>query len=166
MSTSNRTKLILDIGTFLAFLIVMDPRTSGIAIHEWLSFALAATVVVHLLFNWSLIVEVTKRLFAKGLNGSRWNYILNWLLFMDGVLIVLSGTIISEAALPSLGITLNLGYAWRRLHDLSANLALILMGLHLAMHWNWIVTTFKRLFSRGSLSPVPAAVRSGEEGLS
>ncbi len=46
MSNSNRTKLLLDIGTFLAFLITMDPRFSGLAVHEWLSIALAATIVL------------------------------------------------------------------------------------------------------------------------
>jgi hypothetical protein len=35
MSNSNRTKLLLDIALFVAFLITMDPRFSGLAIHEW-----------------------------------------------------------------------------------------------------------------------------------
>ncbi len=149
MSTSNRTKLLLDIVTFLAFLITMDPHFSGLAIHEWLSLALAATIVVHLLLNWEWIVNVTKRLFVKATNGARVNYVLNWLLFLDGILIMLSGIMISEAALPAMGILLPLNFAWRRLHDMSANLALIIMGLHIAMHWNWIVTTLKRMLLGG-----------------
>ncbi len=150
MSASNRTKLLLDIVTFLAFLVTMDPHFSGLAIHEWLSIALAGTIVVHLLLNWEWIVNVTKRLFVKATNGARINYVLNWLLFLDGILIMLSGIMISEAALPAMGILLPLNFAWRRLHDMSANLALIIMGLHIAMHWNWIVTTLKRMFVGGS----------------
>lgn len=150
MSNSNRTKLFLDIGTFLAFLITMDPRFSGLAIHEWLSIALAATVIVHLLLNWEWIVSVTKRLFVKTTNGARINYVLNWLLFIDGILIVLSGIMISESVAPSLGLVFPVNFAWRRLHDMSANLALLIMGLHLAMHWNWIVTTIKRVFFGGA----------------
>ena len=149
MSNSNRTKLLLDIGTFLAFLITMDPRFSGLVIHEWRSLALAGTIIVHLLLNWEWIVNVTKRLFVKATNGARVNYVLNWLLFIDGVLIVLSGIMISESAMPTLGIALPMNFAWRRLHDMSANIALVIMGLHLAMHWNWIVTTFKRVFLSG-----------------
>ncbi|MBI3162969.1 MAG: DUF4405 domain-containing protein [Anaerolineales bacterium] len=149
MSNTNRTKLFLDIALFAAFLITMDPHFSGLAIHEWLSLAAAATVIAHLLLSWSWIVEMTKRIFGKGLNGARINYILNWLLFIDGVLIMLSGIMISEAALPAMGITLPMNFAWRRLHDMSANLSLIIMGLHIAMHWNWIVTTFKRVFFGG-----------------
>ena len=164
MSTSNRTKLLLDIGTFLAFLIAMDPRFSGIAIHEWLSIAAAATVIVHLLLSWSWIVNVTRRFFVASTNGARVNYVLNWLLFIDGILIMLSGIMISEAVVPALGFTLPMGFAWRQLHDMSANLALLIMGLHLAMHWNWIVTTFKRVFFSGGKKQV--TVTAGPEAQS
>ncbi len=149
MSNSNRTKLFLDIALFTAFLITMDPRFSGLAIHEWLSLAAGATVIVHLLLSWSWIVEMTKRIFGKGLNGARINYILNWALFFDGILIMLSGILISKTAMPTLGIVLPTRHAWRTLHDMSANLALLIMGLHIALHWNWIVTTFKRVFFSG-----------------
>lgn len=154
MSNSNKTKLLLDIVTFLAFLIAMDPRFSGIAVHEWLALALAGTIIVHLLLNWEWIASVTRRLFVKATNGARINYVLNWLLFIDGILIMLSGMMISEAAMPALGISLPENFAWRRLHDMSANLALIILGLHLAMHWTWIVTTFKRVFFGGVRKPV------------
>ena len=158
MSNSNRTKLLLDIGTFLAFLITMDPRFSGLAIHEWLSLALAGTIIVHLLLNWEWIVNVTKCLFVKATNGARINYVLNWLLFIDGILIMLSGIMISESAMPALGIALTKNFAWRQLHDMSANIALLIMGLHLAMHWNWIVATFKRVFLGGGNSRKPVTV--------
>jgi hypothetical protein len=148
MFKQNRTKFLLDIAIFVAFLITMDPRTSGIAVHEWLTIALSATIIVHLLLNWKWIVQVTKRLFTGGLNGSRVNYILNWLLFFDGILIMLSGIMISEAVIPALGFTLPENFTWRGLHDFSANISLLLMGLHLALHWNWIVSIVKRLFGR------------------
>ena len=165
MSKTNRTKLLLDISTFVAFLVAMDPRTSGIAIHEWLAIALGATVVVHLLLNWNWIVEITKRLFAKGtgLNGARTNYILNWLLFIDGILIMLSGMMISEAVVPALGLTLPMNFAWRSLHDLSANISLLLMGLHLTLHWNWIVSTFKRMIGRREAKPVTVLAMESKE---
>ena len=162
MSNSNRTKLLLDIGTFLAFLITMDPHFSGLAIHEWLSLALAGTIIVHLLLNWEWIVNVTKRLFVKATNGARVNYVLNWLLFIDGILIMLSGIMISESAMPALNIVLPMNFAWRRLHDMSANIALLIMGLHLAMHWNWIVTTFKRMLSGAVVRKPVAAIAEKE----
>jgi hypothetical protein len=137
----------------------MDPRFSGLAIHEWLSLALAGTIVVHLLLNWEWIVNVTKRLFVKATNGARVNYVLNWLLFIDGILIMLSGIMISKSAMPTLGIALPMNFAWRRLHDMSANIALLIMGLHIAMHWNWIVTTFKRVFFNSTKQQVTTTAK-------
>ena len=111
-----------------------------------------------MLLNWSWLAETTKRILTKGLNGSRTNYILNWLLFIDGILIMLSGIMISESVVPSLGFTLPVNFTWRSLHDMSANLSLIIMGIHIALHWNWIVTTVKRLFNRAQRQPVSVQI--------
>jgi len=139
-----RSKLWVDILVFVAFLITMDPRGSGLAIHEWLSLSMLAAVTVHVLLNWDWVTEITRRFLAKIGSLTRVNYILNWLLFIDGTLIMISGIMISEIALPYLGIQLPRGFAWRRLHDMSANLMLLLLGVHTALHWNWIVNTFNR----------------------
>jgi hypothetical protein len=139
-----KTKLIIDVIIFIAFLIAMDPHSSGIAIHEWLATSLIAALVAHLLLSWNWITQVTRRFLSKTNAQSRLNYILNWLLFIDGTVIMLSGFMISESVLPFLGITLPHNFTWRSLHDLSANLFLFLLGLHTALHWNWIVDAFKR----------------------
>ncbi len=146
-STTNsaRGKLILDLFIFIGFLVAMDPRSSGIAIHEWLTLGAFVTIMVHLLLSWDWIVQVTGRLFGGTSARSRLNYILNWLLFIDGILIMLSGIMISEHAIPALGISLPINFTWRRLHDMSANISLLLLGLHTALHWSWIVTTFQKL---------------------
>jgi hypothetical protein len=148
LSKQNRNKLLIDLIAFVAFLISMDPHSSGIPIHEWLTIAIAGVIVVHLLLNWSWIVDVTKHLFIKSTNGARLNYVLNWLLFIDGVLIMLSGIMISERVMPFFGVTMSESFSWRGLHDSSANLFLIILGIHLALHWNWIIITTKRLLTR------------------
>jgi hypothetical protein len=147
-TNQTKTKLWLDISIFIAFLIAMEPHSSGLAIHEWLTLALLATMIVHLLLSWDWIVETTRRFFGKLGLQNRLNYVLNWLLFIDGTLLMVSGILISEVALPSLGVKLPVGFAWRRLHDMSANFALILLGIHTALHWNWIVNTFNRYISQ------------------
>jgi hypothetical protein len=142
--TQTKTKLVIDGLLLIAFLISMDPHSSGIPVHEWLATALLAVVTIHLLLNWDWIVQVTRHFPGKTNGQSRINYILNWLLFIDGTVIMLSGFMISESLLPFLGISLPDNFAWRSLHDLSANLFLLLLGLHTALHWNWIVDTCKR----------------------
>ncbi len=139
-----KTKLAIDIALFIAFLIVMDPRSSGITVHEWLATSLLAVVTVHLLLSWDWIVQITRRFIGKINNQSRLNYILNWLLFVDGTVIMLSGFMISQSLLPFFGISLPRNFEWRGLHNLSANLFLVLLGVHTALHWNWVVETFKR----------------------
>ncbi len=143
-SSQTKSKLWVDILIFVAFLVTMDPHSSGLAIHEWLSLSMLAAMTVHLLLNWDWIIQITSRFLGKlgGLN--RVNYILNWLLFVDGTLIMISGIMISESALPLLGIHLPQGFGWRRLHDMSANLFLLMLGIHTALHWSWIANTFNR----------------------
>ena len=156
-SSQIKSKLWVDILIFVAFLVTMDPHSSGLAIHEWLSLSMLAAMTVHLLLNWDWIVQITSRFLGKlgGLN--RINYILNWLLFVDGTLIMISGIMISESALPLLGIHLPQGFGWRRLHDMSANLFLLMLGIHTALHWNWISNTFNRYL----IQPVVRLVTSG-----
>lgn len=142
--SQTKTKLVIDVALFIAFLITMEPRSSGIPVHEWLAISLLAIIATHLLLSWDWVVQITRRFFGKTNTQSRLNYILNWLLFMDGTVMMLSGFMISESVLPFLGISLPRNFAWRGLHDLSANLFLLLLGLHTALHWNWVVDTFKR----------------------
>ncbi|MBS1964840.1 MAG: DUF4405 domain-containing protein [Chloroflexi bacterium SZAS-1] len=140
----NKTNLIIDSAIFLAFLVAMAPRFSGIAVHEWLSIAFGAAIVTHLLLHWQWLVEVTKRFFGKAQLSARVNYVLNALLFIDFTLIIFTGLMISKVALPALGLTLAAGGGWRGLHELTANLFLPFTGLHIALHWQWIVNMFKR----------------------
>jgi hypothetical protein len=144
----NLIKLALDVTIFIGFLIAMEPRLTGIAIHEWLTIAGTAAFITHLLLNWDWIVQITRRFFGKVSGQARINYILNWLLFADMTLIMLTGLIISKVALPSLGIRLPEGFAWRSLHSLTADLFIPILGLHVALHWRWIVSTTKRLVGR------------------
>lgn len=144
-----RTDLLIDAAIFLAFLIALDPHWTGIAIHEWLSIAGTAVVIVHLLLHWDWIVEVTGRFFSKLNGNTRLNWIINAVFFVDFVVIMLSGFFISESALPLLGIaTDHHNRFWGQMHDLSANLSLLILGLHVAIHWKWIVSTIKRYILR------------------
>jgi hypothetical protein len=140
----NMTNLVIDLAIFIAFLIAMAPHFSGIAIHEWLSIAFGAAIVTHLLLHWSWIVNVTRRFFGRVTWRSRLNYLLNTLLFIDMTVIIFTGLLISEVALPFVGIDTSPGSTWRRLHSLSADLCVPLIGLHVALHWSWIVSTTRR----------------------
>jgi len=74
----------------------------------------------------------------------RLHYIINWLVFFDVTIRMLSGFATSQSVMPSLGIPLPENFAWRHLHEWTANLFIILWGVHTALYWNWIVNTFKK----------------------
>jgi len=78
-----RVKLAMDIAIFIAFLIAMEPRSSGIAVHEWLATSALAAIVVHLVLSWDWIAQVTCRLVGTMSGQTCFNYILNWLMFFD-----------------------------------------------------------------------------------
>lgn len=149
---------LVDIAIFLAFLVAMDPHATGIPIHEWLSIAFAAAIIAHLLLHWSWLVGITRRFFGRITGEARLNYLLNLLFFIDMTIIMLTGILISEAALPALGLTPAHSFAWRRLHDLSANLALPILGLHVALHWRWLLNTTKSYFRKGRFAQPVAAL--------
>lgn len=142
----NQTKvnLAIDGGIFVGFLVAEAPHFTGIAIHEWLGIAFGAAIIAHLLLHWQWIVAITRRFFAKVPWQARVNYILNLLLFIDVTIIILSGLMISKEALPALGLSLAGSRTWSGLHHLTANLSLALIGLHVALHWQWIVNACKR----------------------
>lgn len=137
--------LIVDSAVFLAFLVAMAPHFSGMAIHEWLGIAFGAAIVTHLLLHWQWIVEITRRMFSGAQWSARVNYLLNALLFIDITVIVFTGLLISEEALPLLGIQLEPGRSWKMLHTLSADAFVYLTAAHVALHWRWIVSTVRRL---------------------
>jgi hypothetical protein len=143
----NLASLLLDIAIFIAFLIIMAPHTSGVAVHEWLSFAFAGTLIVHLLLHWQWIVGVTRNLFSKARWGARLSYLLNVGIFITMVMATVTGIMISREALPALGFEIEASRAWRQLHDVTANLSLILTALHVAVHWRWIVRMVGRIGS-------------------
>lgn len=153
-SSQTKVKLWIDIFIFIAFLIVMEPRLSDLPVHEWLGLSLTFVMMVHLLLSWDWIIQITKRFFKTVGGQNRINYILNWLFLLDGVVIMMSGIMISREAIPALGLHLTLGPGWYKLHDLSTNVALLLLGLHTALHWNWIVSTLSRYIFNPALSLV------------
>ncbi len=142
--SQNKTKLILGLAIFVGFLVAMEPHMTGLAIHEWLTLAAVAAIITHLLLSWQWIVEITTRFFKSMPMRTRINYLLNILLFIDVTLVMFTGIMISEHAMPLLGISFARNILWRRLHSVTADLFVPILGLHTALHWGWIVTTMKR----------------------
>ncbi|MCS7062341.1 MAG: DUF4405 domain-containing protein [Anaerolineae bacterium] len=140
----NLTYLLLDALIFVAFLIATAPHFSGIAIHEWLGVSLGAAIVIHLLLHWQWIVSVTRHFFGRTHWRARLNYILNTLFFIDVTIVLFTGLMISEVALPWIGIHTTPSRSWRLLHSMASDAGVFILGLHVALHWQWIINALKR----------------------
>ncbi|MCB0157908.1 MAG: DUF4405 domain-containing protein [Caldilineaceae bacterium] len=139
-----KLNLWVDVAIFAAFLVATAPHFTGMAVHEWLSLALAAALVTHQLLHWAWIVQVTRRFLRSAPRSARINYVLNTLLFIVVTLVIFTGVMISEQAMPALGIEIARNMLWRQLHGLLSDAAVVLLGLHVALHWRWIAGSVRR----------------------
>lgn len=168
---SIKTNFGLDALLLIAFLVATAPHFSGVAIHEWLGIAFGAAIVIHLLLHWQWIVATIQRFFSRMSRQQRTNFVLNTFLFIDITAIIFTGLMISKVALPSLGIETVSSGLWRPLHSLASNIAVFIVGLHVALHWQWIWSAIKRylvkpITSRLGRNPVQPAHSATKEASS
>lgn len=155
--SSNQIKLYMDIFLLVSFIIVNIPQSTGIPFHEWVSVLFIVPLLVHILLDWQWIVNITKRMFGRLPGEVRFNHIFDLVIFIMMTLALMTGFVISEAALPAIGIHVTIDPFWSMVHDLTANLTMVLIGVHLAMHWGWIVNAVKRYFGRKATPATPPA---------
>lgn len=145
---SAKSNLALDLVLAAAFLVAMNPPLSGPTVHEWLGVSFGAVLVFHTLIHWNWIACVTSRLFGSEGRGCRLNYAVDALLFISLTATVFSGIMMSRHLLPALGLSAAPGRGWREIHELGANLSLAAVGVHVGLHWSWVMSTLPRLFGR------------------
>jgi len=147
---SVRAKLLVNSILAISFVAISAPQATRMPVHEWLSLAFMGILALHILFSWAWIVGVTRRFMASVRGELRFNYVLDALSYAAMIVATISGLVISEAALPALGFPRPSDRFWSVIHDLSSEALLVLIGVHLAMHWDWVVAAAKR-FLAGAL---------------
>lgn len=140
--------LALDLTLFVAFIVDVNLQLTGIPIHEWLGILFGGLFMLHVIFHWEWVVSITRRFFGRAPVKDKINYVLNLALYIDFVLITVSGILISRSAMATLGITVNGSRYWTMLHHTTADLSIFLIGLHLALHWKWITNALGRYIWR------------------
>lgn len=139
---------VVDLFLLTMFLLVMNVPLTGIAIHEWLGIVIAAGTVTHLVQHGDWVATTTRRILERTSFRNQLNYWMMVALFSGFMSIIVSGLVISEAALPWLGITASASTFWLWLHLVSVNWVLALTAAHVALNWKWIVTTTARMGKR------------------
>ena len=140
----NLTKFILSLALTIVMLLLMDPRSFyGLGFHEWAGLIIGIFFIVHKILNWTWIKKVTVGFFRKTTGRARLNYILDVLLLAGLILMTLSGIAIARTidfSWLSLGGS---GMFWRWMHTSSSFITLALFGVHLGLHWNWVLVRLR-----------------------
>lgn len=146
MQNKTVIKLILDIAMALLFVVLIYPRTTGMSFHEIAGLVIGLLLLGHLALNWSWIKAMTMNLLKPNMKAkSRWFYILDSLSLLAVVVIIITGVEISQVLFASGGGGNR--SALFSLHKWISYGSLGLFGVHVALHWNFIVTASRKLFA-------------------
>ena len=146
-----KTTFWLDVTLLVSVCALQTVRFTGLVLHEWLGLAMVGMVFAHLLFSWSWIASLSRRMFAVQSARSRINYFLNLSLFAAVTAVIFSGILISQKAIPALtGMKAapDMDWRWDILHNQFSQALIILSGLHLAINWDWALAAGQKLFRR------------------
>ncbi len=139
----NKFKLTLNILLTIVMLLLMDPRSFyGLGFHEWAGLIIGLFFLLHKAVNWTWIKKVTVCFFRSSPGRARLNYVLDVLLLAGMVLMILSGIAIARTINFA---WLNLGGSrmfWQVMHLSSSYITLALFGVHLGLHWKWVLKRF------------------------
>jgi hypothetical protein len=146
----NRRRFVfyLDALLFVAYLLLLSPRMTGLPLHEWLGIAFALPLLVHLLLAWPWIWTATRRLLSPGRTRDAVNTALNASLFITTTVVVVSGLVISQVSLRWLGVDTINDRVWRGMHNRWTTWMWLSVSAHIAMNWRWIGTAARSYLPR------------------
>lgn len=145
MNKKNLLKFVLDIGMTIVFVLMYSKIAISLTFHEIGGLALLSTFLFHILINWKWVVVVTKKLSSKDIPvKTKLSYLINILLLLSFVLIGISGIMISKIVfhISSFG-----SLPWKAIHYSCSALALILVGIHLGLHKQFITNMLTKVIS-------------------
>lgn len=137
-------KIILDILTTIIIILLMDNDIIGLPLHEILGIVILFLFLIHKIFNWAWIKNITLNLFSKKIPiKTKIMYVLDLLLLVLIILNTLSGIFISQILFTyfnSENISL-----WSNLHHFFAYSFLVVIAIHLGLHWQYVMNVFKKI---------------------
>lgn len=136
-------RLLLDVLLFAAIVAAYKPGTTGFTVHEWLSLALTAPILLHLVVNWGWVGRAGRALFRRLRRATKLNFAVDTLLFVATVTVVLSGFMVSRALAGAIGLAGDPEPIWYTVHSMSADATMAFVILHLVLHWKWIARVIR-----------------------
>lgn len=146
MKTNKKTKIILDIVMTLLLVLMCNKMVLGLAFHEIGGLCLIFLFIIHNIYNWNWTKGATKGLLKNKLSKKAvFSYFINFLLALSLLMIAISGILISKTIFTDISSN---NIIWKGIHIGTGALAVILIGVHIGLHWNSVVkriAIFKKL---------------------
>ncbi len=138
----NSVKILLDIAMVVILTLLYNSHVYNMTFHEVSGLIIFMLFVIHCLLNKKWISSVTSKLFNRSLPVRiRFGYMIDLLLAFTFILIVIGGILTSQALFPT-GVK---NSPWRYVHHFCAAVSLVLVGIHLGLHWNFVSGMFKKI---------------------
>lgn len=136
-----KIKIILDIIMVFVLVLLYNKRVISMSFHEIGGLCIFGLFIIHNVLNGKWIINMTKKLFKSGTGAkAKIQWIVNLLLFISFTAIIVTGLMIAKT-LPFRINGFNGAQKW---HYFAAALSIILMGIHLGLHWNLFHGLFKK----------------------
>ena len=142
---SARARLWLDLALFGALFLAYNPAWTRIAVHEWLCVIAVVPLLFHVIINWDQTLAILRRFAELVKTTPKVNLVVDGALFVAAVTVMLSGLLVSQYVLPALGLRVTPTALWVTTHRWSADATMLLLLVHFALHWRWIVRAAGRL---------------------
>jgi cytochrome b561 len=126
--------LLLDALLSVLFFLMFYKFAVTLKFHEVFGLALLGLMVVHIAIHPRYVANLFKKAFSSGINKkTRIGYIVNILLGICVIVMLISSLMISKIIFSFHGA----GY-WETIHLTTAAIMLVLVGIHLGLHFNMI----------------------------
>ena len=132
-------KLTLDLAMALLFIASLGFRNTGAVAHELMGLTFCALCILHTTINWQWFKNILK---GKYTLRKVANTILNLLLPITAVILCISGAMNSRHVFGFLN--LNGSMEIRQIHSSVAYWSIVLIGIHVGMHWSVVLGTVKK----------------------
>lgn len=139
----NITKILLDVVMAVILVLLYNTHSISLVFHEIAGIFIFGLFIIHCLLNRKWITAITAKFFSKSLAPRvRFGYIINFLMLASFLLILISGICTSQILFPFAD---SKDSPWRNIHHFFAAISIILIGIHLGLHWKFISNMFKNM---------------------
>lgn len=157
--------LCLDIAMLLLVCVLECLALTGLNVHVWLGFALCPLVLVHVVMQWQWFITQFQRIRTTRAYRVRINTLLNLGLLIMMSAVLLSGILSSGPAASVVGERFGRARIWSEIHGWLNFIVVVLVGLHLALNWDWMLAALRRRRpERPGLADAPTRTATASSG--